>query len=52
MMELTHVMGHSDPRDITPEDVRTVSYKSTFSKHFEEDPFGLWMPTPQTLMEK
>jgi glutamate synthase domain-containing protein 2 len=51
MMELTHVMGHSDPRDITPEDIRTATYKSNFSSHFEDDPFGLWVPTPDELMK-
>ena len=51
MLELTKVMGHADPRDITPDDLRTVTYKSTFASHFEEDPFGLWMPTPQELMK-
>ena len=50
MMELTKVMGHSDPRDITPDDIRTVTYKSTFSRHFDEDPFGLWLPSPEQLM--
>ncbi len=52
MLELTKVMGHSDPRDITPDDIRTVTYKSTFSNHFEEDPFGLWLPTSDKLMSE
>ncbi len=51
MMELTRVMGFSDPRDITPEAVRMLSYEKDFAKHFEEDPFGLFMPTPQKLIE-
>jgi len=51
MMNLTKIMGHTDPRDITPEDVRVISYKNNFAKYFEEDPFGVVIPHPEKLQE-
>lgn len=44
MLDLTEVMGHSDPRDITRKDIRIISYKNVFVRFFDEDPFGIYMP--------
>ena len=46
MLELTKVLGHVDPRDIKPTDLRTVTQKLWFSNQFEDDPFGFYMPAP------
>ncbi|MEQ9422874.1 MAG: FMN-binding glutamate synthase family protein [Cyclobacteriaceae bacterium] len=47
MLELTRIMGKSNPRDIRPEDLRVISQKQHFAEHFkEEDPFGFFMPSP------
>ncbi|MDN5205527.1 FMN-binding glutamate synthase family protein [Fulvivirgaceae bacterium BMA10] len=46
LMELTRVLGHADPRDVKPNDIRTITQKSWFASHFEEDPFGFYMPSP------
>lgn len=46
MLELTQVLGHSDPRDIKPEDLRIMTNKKWFSSHFDEDPFGTILPAP------
>ncbi len=51
MMELTHIMGHADPRDITPADLRTVRNQSGFAKHFDQDPLGMHLPHPNQLWE-
>lgn len=46
MLELTQIMGHSDPRDITLADVRSTSHKPWYMSHFDQDPFGFYMPSP------
>ncbi|MEL7002288.1 MAG: FMN-binding glutamate synthase family protein [Bacteroidota bacterium] len=46
MLELTKVLGYSDPRDIKPESLRTFAEKPKFNAHFDEDPFGMFMPSP------
>jgi len=51
MLELTQVMGHSDPRDITPDDVRALTYNGDFTKHFDEDPFGTFLPNARKMAE-
>ncbi len=48
MLEITRILGHSDPRDIKPEDLRNMTNKKYFSSHFEEDPFGMVMPAPDS----
>ncbi|MEM7180475.1 MAG: FMN-binding glutamate synthase family protein [Spirochaetota bacterium] len=48
MLQLTKVMQHQDPRDITPEDIRLITYRDNFAGYFEEDPFGLKVPTYQS----
>ncbi len=48
MLELTKILGHSDPRDIKIGDLRTVTQKPWYQAHFEEDPFGFYMPSPQS----
>lgn len=44
MLHLTEIMGHSDPRDITTEDIRIISHKNHFVRYFDEDPFGVYLP--------
>ncbi|GJM15890.1 MAG: FMN-binding glutamate synthase family protein [Thermodesulfobacteriota bacterium] len=44
MLHLTEILGHSDPRDITTQDIRIISHKNKFFRYFDEDPFGLYMP--------
>lgn len=44
MLHLTEILGHSDPRDITTEDIRIISHKNNFVRYFDKDPFGLYMP--------
>ncbi|MBL4715618.1 MAG: FMN-binding glutamate synthase family protein [Bacteroidia bacterium] len=51
MMGLTKSLGHNDPRDITREDVRVITDKVHFASFFEEDPFGVFLPTPQKMQE-
>ncbi len=46
MLEITRTLGHSDPRDIKPHDLRIMTNKRWFSSHFEEDPFGMFLPSP------
>jgi len=46
MLELTQIMGHADPRDITMADVRSASNKPWYMSHFDQDPFGFYMPSP------
>ncbi len=41
MFELTKVMGHKDPRDIRPEDLRVISYQDNFANFYKEDPLGI-----------
>jgi glutamate synthase domain-containing protein 2 len=48
MLELTQIMGHSDPRDIKLSDLRSVSQKPWYMSHFDEDPFGFYMPSPSS----
>ena len=46
-LELTKILGHTDPRDIKPEDLRVVTNKNFFAGHFDnDDPFGFFMPSP------
>lgn len=47
MMELTKILGHADPRDIKISDLRSVTHKPWYQSHFEEDPFGFYLPNPQ-----
>ncbi|MCK5391578.1 MAG: FMN-binding glutamate synthase family protein, partial [Deltaproteobacteria bacterium] len=49
MLHLTEILGHSDPRDITPHDIRIISHKNKFVRYFDEDPFGVYMPHPNDL---
>jgi hypothetical protein len=51
MMELTKVLGHSDPRDINPRDIRTITTKNNFAGFFEEDPFGIIVPSSAHLQD-
>lgn len=51
MLEITKVLGHSDPRDIKPSDLRIITNKNNFAKFFETDPFGMFLPTPEKLQE-
>lgn len=47
MLELTKILGRTDPRDIKPEDLRIVTQKNNFAGHFESnDKFGFYMPSP------
>lgn len=41
MLHLTKVLGHSDPRDISLDDIRIVSSERHFSGFFDKDPFGI-----------
>lgn len=45
MLHLTEILGHSDPRDISTDDIRIISYKNAFARYFDEDPFGLFNPS-------
>ncbi len=49
MLHLTEILGHSDPRDITTEDIRIISHKNNFVRYFDKDPFGLYMPNANDL---
>ncbi|MEQ9618827.1 MAG: FMN-binding glutamate synthase family protein [Deltaproteobacteria bacterium] len=51
MLDLTEVLGHSDPRDINPSDIRIISYKNVFVRFFDEDPFGVYLPSNPGLEE-
>lgn len=46
MLELTKVLGYDDPRNIKPESLRAFAQKPKFNAHFNEDPFGVFMPSP------
>ena len=46
MLELTKILGHADPRDIELTDLRSVTQKPWYASHFDEDPFGFFMPSP------
>jgi len=46
MYELTLALGFSDPRDIKPESLRAFARKPQFNAHFNDDPFGVFMPSP------
>jgi glutamate synthase domain-containing protein 2 len=50
MMELTAALGHSDPRDIERRDMRLFTQREKFARHFEEDPFGMHLPTEESLI--
>ena len=41
MLELTKIMGHSDPRDIRVNDLRVISYQENFANFYKEDPMGI-----------
>ncbi|MCU0448319.1 MAG: FMN-binding glutamate synthase family protein [Bernardetiaceae bacterium] len=47
MLELTHVMGHADPRDIRPADLRLLH--GNYAQHFEENGQAVPMPHPRQL---
>ena len=47
LMELTKILGHADPRDIRISDLRSVTQKPWYQSHFEEDPFGFYLPSPK-----
>ncbi|MGB3730099.1 MAG: glutamate synthase-related protein, partial [Thermodesulfobacteriota bacterium] len=49
MLHLTEILGHSDPRDITTEDIRIISHKNNFVRYFDDDPFGIYMPNVNDL---
>jgi glutamate synthase domain-containing protein 2 len=51
MMHLTRVLGHRDPRDINHSDIRIISFKNIFVRYFDDDPFGVYMPTSRVLEE-
>jgi len=51
MLHLTEIMGHSDPRDITTEDIRIISHKNQFVRYFDDDPFGVYMPDSNDLKD-
>ncbi|HMY67656.1 MAG TPA: FMN-binding glutamate synthase family protein [Leptospiraceae bacterium] len=40
MIQITKVLGHTDPRDINPADLRLMSFKDSFQDFFSDDPFG------------
>lgn len=42
MLHLTQILGHSDPRDISIQDMRIISYNNAFVKYFDNDPFGVY----------
>jgi glutamate synthase domain-containing protein 2 len=44
MLHLTEILGHSDPRDITTQDIRIISHKNKFVRYFDEGPFRVYMP--------
>lgn len=44
MMEITKTLGHTDPRDINPKDIRLMSKEMPFEKYFEDDPDGIIYP--------
>ena len=44
MLHLTEILGHSDPRDITTQDIRIISHKNKFVRYFDEDPFRVYRP--------
>ena len=44
MMEITRTLGHTDPRDINPKDIRLMSKEMPFEKYFEDDPDGIIYP--------
>ena len=44
LMELARVTGHSDPRDLRPDDLRCITEEATLAAHFNMDPKGLHMP--------
>ena len=46
MLELTKILGYSDPRDIKPESLRSFLQKPMFNAYFHDDPFGIFMPSP------
>lgn len=48
MMELTKILGHADPRDIKIADLRSVTQKPWYQSHFEDDPFGFYLPSPKS----
>jgi glutamate synthase domain-containing protein 2 len=51
MMELTAALGHSDPRNIERKDMRLFTQREKFARHFEEDPFGMHLPTTESLIQ-
>lgn len=44
MMEITRTLGHEDPREITPDDIRIMSKDMPFEAFFEDDPEGVVYP--------
>jgi hypothetical protein len=51
MLQLTEILGHSDPRDINTGDIRIISYKNIFARYFDDDPFGVYIPTATELQD-
>ncbi len=49
MMEITRAMGHADPRDITPDDLRMFNFRSLFAFPDGDDPWGVF---PLPVVEK
>jgi len=52
MLQLTEILGHSDPRDINTGDIRIISYKNIFARYFDDDPFGVYIPTATELQDR
>ena len=46
MLQLTKVLGYDDPRAIKPESLRVFSNNAKFNAHFNDDPFGINIPSP------
>jgi len=50
MMEITRTLGHEDPRDINPEDIRLMSKDMPFEEYFADDPDGIVYP-PRAIFQ-
>ncbi|MGF1670676.1 MAG: glutamate synthase-related protein [Balneolaceae bacterium] len=50
MMEITRTLGHEDPRDINPNDIRLMSKDIPFEEYFKDDPEGVIYP-PRSVVQ-
>lgn len=50
MMEITRTLGHEDPRDINPKDIRLMSKDMPFEAYFADDPDGIVYP-PRAILQ-